>query len=175
MKRLFVFLRVAAALLLPAAASAHGVEIYDETGQAGARTVRFMYSTGESMLFASVKVYPPSTPDATVQESMTDRDGYFSFVPFENGPWRLTVEDGMGHKGEITLTVTGVGSGDDAGNAAAASAAPGRTDGAHPALRIMLGLSLILNIFAVYRFILERRSKARRPDAGARKGGAHAY
>jgi nickel transport protein len=176
MKRLFTFLLLAAALLLPAAAFAHGVEIYDETGQAGARTLRFMYSTGESMLFASVKVYPPSTPDATVQESMTDRDGYFSFVPFEDGPWRLSVEDGMGHKGEITLTVGGAESGADAGNVAASSAVSGRSGGARPALRVMFGLSLILNIFAIYSFVLERRGlKARRSKAGPQKGGEHAY
>jgi nickel transport protein len=175
MKGLFTFLLLAAALLLPAAAFAHGVEIYDETGQAGVRTLRFMYSTGESMLFASVKVYPPSTPDATVQETMTDRDGYFSFVPFENGPWRLTVEDGMGHKGEITLTVSGVGSVAGAGDAAASGAGQGGTGGAHPALRVILGLSLILNIFAVYGFILGRRLKARRPEPGPQKGREHAY
>jgi nickel transport protein len=178
MKRLFTFALLTAALLLPDAVFAHGVEIYDETGQAGARTLRFMYSTGESMLFASVKVYPPSAPDASVQETMTDRDGYFSFVPFENGPWRLTVEDGMGHRGEITLTVGGAGSGDDPGNAAVSNAAPGGSGGAHRALRVMFGLSLILNIFAACRFILGRGLKARRPGGEPRepqKGGEHAY
>jgi nickel transport protein len=172
MKRLFVFSFLAAALLFPDAAFTHGVEIYDETGRAGARTLRFMYSTGESMLFAAVKVYPPSTPDATVQETMTDRDGYFSFVPFEDGLWRLTVEDGMGHKGEITLNVTGTG----AGNAVAESAASGGSGGAHRALRVVLGLSLILNIFAAYSFVPERkRFKTRRPGEGPQKGGEHAY
>jgi hypothetical protein len=171
MKRSFTFLLLAAALLLPAAAFAHGVEIYDETGQAGVRTLRFMYSTGESMLFASVKLYPPSTPDATVQESMTDRDGYFSFVPFEDGLWRLTAEDGMGHKGEITLTVSG------AGDAAGAVSAAGGTGGTPMVLRIILGLSLILNIFAVYSFVLGRGHGAagRRTEAGPQKGGEHAY
>jgi nickel transport protein len=175
MKRLFTFLLLA--LLLPAAVFAHGVEIYDETGQAGARTLRFMYSTGESMLFASVKLYPPSTPDATVQETMTDRDGYFSFVPFEDGPWRLTVEDGMGHRGEITVAVSGAGSVGDAGNADIPNAAAGGNGGAHRALRVMLGLSLILNIFAAYSFVLGlgRRLKARRPGGEPPKGGEHAY
>jgi nickel transport protein len=177
MNRFFAFSLLAAALLLPATAFAHGVEIYDETGQAGVRTLRFMYSTGESMLFASVKVYSPSAPDATVQESMTDRDGYFSFVPFEDGLWRLTVEDGMGHKGEITLTVSGAGSGAGQGNAAVSGAAPGGTGGVPLALRVMFGLSLILNIFAVYGFILGRRLGAggRKPEAGSQKGGEHAY
>jgi nickel transport protein len=154
MKRFFSLSLMAAALLLPAAAFAHGVEIYDLTGQAGARTLRFMYSTGESMLFAQVKVYPPSTPDATVQETMTDRDGYFSFVPFENGPWRLTVEDGMGHKGEITVAVA-----DETETAAEAqNAAPGGKlpEGKllkgklPPPVAAVLGLSLILNVFGLW-------------------------
>jgi hypothetical protein len=175
MKRVFIFSFLAAALLLPAIAFAHGVEIYDETGQAGARTLRFMYSTGESMLFATVKVYPPSTPDATVQESMTDRDGYFSFVPFENGHWRLTVEDDMGHKGEVILTITSAESGADAGDAAASSVVMGGTGRVPLALRVVFGLSLILNIFAVYSFILKRGFKIPGPEAGSQKGGEHAY
>jgi nickel transport protein len=186
MKCFFIVLFLTAAFLLPSAAFAHGVEIYDETGRAGARTVRFMYSTGEAMLFAPVKVYSPSAPDATIQESMTDRDGYFSFVPFEDGPWRLAVEDGMGHRGEVTLTITR--SGADQGNDAAATTVAGAAGtvpgplplallpGALPlAVRILLGLSLILNIFAVYNFILRRGAKTPGPEAGIKKGGGHAY
>ncbi|MDR0388806.1 MAG: hypothetical protein LBH73_01910 [Spirochaetaceae bacterium] len=157
MKRFFTFFLLAVSLLLPALAFAHGVEIFDVTGQAGARTLRFMYSTGESMLFASVKVYAPSAPDATVQESMTDRDGYFSFVPFENGPWRLSAEDGMGHKGEITVTVAG----ETETAAGARNTAPG---GNLPSGRLpkpfaaILGLSLILNAFALW-YLMKKKSR----------------
>ncbi|MHC6203366.1 hypothetical protein ACYULU_09250 [Breznakiellaceae bacterium SP9] len=151
MKRFFICLFVAAAFFLPVAVFAHGVEVYDLTGQTGARTLRFMYSTGESMLFASVKVYPPSTPEATIQESMTDRDGYFSFVPFENGPWRLTVEDGMGHKGEIVVTVA------DETEAAAPNAA---SAGNLPKpFGVILGLSLILNVFALWYLLGKKPQK----------------
>jgi uncharacterized GH25 family protein len=52
------------------------------------------------MLFAKVKVFPPSSPDAPARESIADRNGYFSFVNDEPGEWRLTAEDGMGHKGK---------------------------------------------------------------------------
>jgi nickel transport protein len=163
-KRLLPFYLFVALVLLPAAVFAHGVEISDLTGQAGVRTLRFMYSDGEAMLFASVKVYPPSTPEATVQETMTDRDGYFSFVPFENGPWRLTVEDGMGHKGEIVIIV------DDAAEtmAAAQNAVP---SGKLPRpFAILLGLSIILNIFAFYNFVLPLIK-----GSGKKKENTHAY
>jgi nickel transport protein len=154
MKQLLTFSLLAALILLPATVFAHGVEIFDVTGQAGVRTLQFMYSTGESMLFASVKVYPPSTPEATVQESMTDRDGYFSFVPFENGPWRLTVEDGMGHKGEVVVTVAGVTT------ETAAAARNAASSGKLPApIAVVLGLSIILNVFAFWYFLGRKRQK----------------
>jgi uncharacterized GH25 family protein len=152
-KRLFVCSLLAAALFLPAAAFAHGVDISDVTGQAGVRTVRFGYTDGEFMLFAKVKVYPPSAPDAAVQESMTDRDGYFSFVPFENGDWRLTAEDGMGHKGEIVIAVT-----DDitAQEAAGMVQKVSSSNKLPTPIAIVLGLSLMLNVFALYHFVLKK-------------------
>jgi hypothetical protein len=104
---------------------------------------------------------------------MTDRDGYFSFVPFEDGPWRITVEDDMGHKGEVTLTIAG--SGLDQGDPAASSGLTGGAGRPSLAFRIILGLSLILNIFAVYNFILRRGFKAPGPEAGSPKGGEYAH
>jgi nickel transport protein len=167
MKRLFVCSLLTAALFLPDAAFAHGVDISDVTGQAGVRTVRFGYTDGESMLFAAVKVYPPSTPDATVQESMTDRDGYFSFVPFESGDWRLTAEDGMGHRGEIVITVS---------DEAAATVQNTTPSGKLPTLiATVLGLSLIFNMFAFW-YLIGRKFKKPGTSAGeAAPGAAHAH
>jgi nickel transport protein len=171
MKHLFVCSLLTASLLLPAAAFAHGVDVSDVTGQAGVRTVRFGYTDGEFMLFAKVKVYPPSTPDATVQESMTDRDGYFSFVPFENGDWRLTAEDGMGHMGEIVVTVA------DGTTQEAAS----QTENAAPSNRlprliaIALGLSVIFNVFAFWYLTGRKLKKKGKPADGSPPGAAHAH
>jgi nickel transport protein len=146
MKRLFL-----CALLcwvLPAAAFAHGVEVSEATGQVVLRTARFMYSTGEPMLFAKIKVFSPSRPDAPAQETIADLNGYFSFVPFEAGEWRLTAEDGMGHKGEIFIAVA-----DEPETPAAAALdeapASARLPGAAAGV---LGVSLILNIFALWYF-----------------------
>jgi nickel transport protein len=169
MKGLFVCSLLTAALFLPAAAFAHGVDISDVTGQAGARTLRFGYTDGESMLFASVKVYPPSTPGATVQESMTDRDGYFSFVPFEPGDWRLTAEDGMGHKGEIVITV----SDDETTTDTAQNAAP---SGKLPTfIAAVLGLSLICNAFALWYLMGRKFKKPGSPAEDSAPGAAHAH
>jgi hypothetical protein len=176
MKCLFVFIVLGLlGLNLPAAAFAHGVEVSDKTGRPDVRTVRFMYTDGESMLFAKVKVFPPSSPAAAAQESVADRYGYFSFVPFEDGDWRLTAEDGMGHRGEIFITVAGGAAAETAGGSGAAGrdraagggGSSGRAgNGASLPLRLALGISLILNIFAVYNFLLAGFLKRR---------GGHAY
>jgi nickel transport protein len=166
MKRLALFAS-GIALLFPAMLAAHGVESSVATGTTGfgTETVRFMYSTGEEMAYTLIRVYAPSRPDTETVQSITDRNGYYSFVPDEEGEWRITAEDDTGHRGEIKLAV------DASGNAAAVS---GGTGGTPLALRILLGLSLILNIFAVYRFVL-RRAKTPAPEAGPPKGGEHAY
>jgi hypothetical protein len=133
----------------PAAVFPHGVEAADETGGPEVRTVRFTYTDGQSMLFAKVKVFPPSSPDAAAQESTADRYGYFSFVPFESGRWRLTAEDGMGHRGEIYIPAAGA-AGEDAEPAQGAAATP-------PALprpaAVALGLSILCNVFGLWYLI----------------------
>jgi nickel transport protein len=144
-------------LILPASVFAHGVEISDVTGQQDIYTIKFSYTDGTPMLFAKVKVFPPSSPDAPAQESIADRNGYFSFVNDEPGEWRLTAEDGMGHKGEIMVAAAG---GTEA--AGGAGETPDKTGSKAPLPPLLvLGLSLILNVFAVYNFALTGLAKKR--------------
>jgi nickel transport protein len=162
----FVPVFLAVFFLIPEAVFGHGVEVYDITdvSSGSVRTVHFKYSTGEPMMYATVKLYPPSKPETEILQSIIGRDGYFSFVPDEAGEWRVTAEDGMGHKGTIEVTVD-----DTAAGASTASAPSG--GGTTPLfMRIVLGLSLILNIFAVYHFVLLRVK-----GPGKKKESAHAY
>jgi len=153
---------------------AHGVEPSDATSEmsAGIKTVRFIYSTGDPMSYAKTRVYPPSSPDTEILQSLCDRNGYFSFVADEAGEWRVTVEDGMGHKGEITVMA-----GDASGAAGNGSSDAEQSDasaglkGLPLVLRCILGLSLILNVFAVW-FIVVNRSKLRGAAAGVVGGGS---
>jgi uncharacterized GH25 family protein len=139
----YLFVLAVLFVVLPTVVFAHGVEVSDETGKPEVRTVRFTYTDGESMLFAKVKVFPPSSPGAVAQESIADRYGYFSFIPFEDGDWRITAEDGMGHRGEIFVTATG--------ETALELAEAERNMGTLPMpLAIILGLSLIFNVFAFW-------------------------
>jgi nickel transport protein len=151
---------LAALLIVPPNIFGHGVEIYDLTGEGKAvQTIHFQYSTGEPMSFAKIKIFPPSTAGNKVESlvSISDRNGIFCFIPDEEGEWRLDIEDGMGHKGSITI------------NAAPAdqplSAAPEPAKGKLPVpIGIVLGLSIMLNIFAAWHFM-----------GRAKKGGVNAH
>jgi uncharacterized GH25 family protein len=151
----YLFVAVVFLLNLPASVFAHGVDISDMTGQQDVRTIRFFYTDGTPMLFAKVKVFPPSSPDAPAQESIADRNGYFSFVNDEPGEWRLTAEDGMGHRGEITVAVSGETEVAGAQNVVPASSLPA---GKLPApFAAVLGLSLIFNVFVLWHLLLKKK------------------
>jgi hypothetical protein len=155
----------AAFFFLPALAPAlfaHGVEaaLLAGRGPFPAQAVSFSYSTGEVMSFAVIKVFAPSAPGIETMQSITDRNGVFSFTPDEAGEWRITAEDGMGHKGEITVLAGGEES--PAGAAQTTAALSGKK----PPLPLAaaLGVSLICNIFACWYFAGTRR-----------KGKSHAH
>jgi nickel transport protein len=163
MRLLLLLAALGTGILLPEKIHGHGVEVFDVTdGLAGARLVCFKYSTGEPMMYAKVKLYPPSRPEAESLQSVTDRNGIFPFVPDEEGEWRIEAEDGMGHRGEISVKAAVM---EGAGEAEERSAAEERA--APPVLGIITGLSLILNIFSGWHI----GARFLRP----RKGGVYAH
>jgi nickel transport protein len=138
--------------MFPALVFGHGVEVYDISAEdIRARMVYFKYSTSEPVSFAKIKLYPPSTRDKNIESlvSITDRNGYFSFIPDETGEWRIDMEDGMGHKGTINVTVS-----DE--NATADTETDKKTSSQRVplAVAIVLGLSLLANIFTVWSLII---------------------
>jgi nickel transport protein len=171
---------VLVAVLVSTPLAAHGVDVFLETGGTvyPVQTVRFQYSTGEAMSFAKVKVFAPANPGVDTVQSITDRNGYFSFIPDEAGEWRVSAEDGMGHKGEITVAAVlpksdeaGVANGrkDAAYTGAGNNAVSGGTSGGKVPLPlgIVLGLSLILNIFWVWRRLADGAARITRRNVHA--------
>ncbi|MDR2480711.1 MAG: carboxypeptidase-like regulatory domain-containing protein [Spirochaetaceae bacterium] len=143
-----IFRAVLYTLVFPAVIAAHGVEASLIEGGTLNQTVRFNYSTGESMIYARICVYPPSTPDTDVLQGTTDRNGLFSFTPDEAGLWRVTAEDGMGHKSEIAI---------EAGQPVAAASHEARR---MPLLfAVFLGLSLIANVWLLWYFFLKKMQR----------------
>jgi nickel transport protein len=137
----------AAALLLPAVLFSHGVEVSEV--ESGAKIVRFLYTDGEPMMYAKVKVYPPSAPKTETIKSLTDENGFFAFVPDESGEWKVEALDGMGHRGEIMINAFETASGvQNTQNGYSASLV----------FRIILGLSLLFNIFVLCGFVLRKKT-----------------
>lgn len=67
--------------------------------------IRAVYGGSEPVPFAKVQVFGPSAPAQEFQTGLTDRRGYFSFVPDSAGAWKVIVDDEEGHRREIPVTV----------------------------------------------------------------------
>ncbi len=80
-------------------ALSHGVEMASGRGQSC--WLRVGYAGGEPMAFAKVKVINPQ--GQTHQAGNADALGHFAWLPDQEGQWSAVAEDGMGHRGEISL------------------------------------------------------------------------
>jgi nickel transport protein len=67
--------------------------------------IRAAYGGSEPLAFAKVQVFAPSSPSQEFQTGVTDRRGYFSFLPDGPGAWRVVVDDEEGHRREVPVTV----------------------------------------------------------------------
>jgi len=131
-------------------AYAHGVTANSISSKTVA--VRFGYAGGDPMSYAEVLVFAPTAKegDAEFQNGRTDALGNFAFVPNIPGTWRISSSD-MGHRAEMQIKVTEQG----------IIQAKAPTGLSSQALRIALGLSLIINLLAACLF-LKRSSRKKR-------------
>ena len=88
--------------LSPSRVLAHGVE---GTVYLGGLAVACRYSSGEAMSYAKVTIFPPQSKQP-FQVGHADKNGRFCFYPDALGKWRVTANDGMGHRLEVTVPVT---------------------------------------------------------------------
>ncbi|WP_035987757.1 carboxypeptidase regulatory-like domain-containing protein [Leptolyngbya sp. KIOST-1] len=110
-----LFLAIASGTL---PALAHGVVL--EHRQVNSIEVLAQYDTGEPMANAQVLVYAPDQPSEAWQQSTTDEEGRFTFVPPADRPgnWEVMVRQ-AGHGGIVSIPVeAGVAAGADASPAA---------------------------------------------------------
>ena len=75
-----------------------------EVGSGGI-VVTTRYDTGEPMSYAKVKISAPGA-DVIFQSGRTDRNGRFCFFPDAPGDWKVVVDDGIGHRLEMTVPVS---------------------------------------------------------------------
>ncbi len=98
---MLLFLSVVAVLSV---SFAHDV-LY-EVEEKKAVVVKVFFSDGTEMAYAPYEVYSPSDPKIPWQKGRTDRKGYLSFYPSENGVWRVKIAEESGHGTEIELNVS---------------------------------------------------------------------
>jgi nickel transport protein len=72
---------------------------------APAVVIRAAYGGSEAVPYAKVQVFTPSSPSQEFQAGVTDRRGYFSFVPDGPGAWHVVIDDEEGHRREVPVTV----------------------------------------------------------------------
>ncbi len=99
-KRLTIYLLVIF-FLFPFLLYAHGVRGKIDCG---GFVVTAEYDSGEPMSYARVKISAPAAK-LTFQSGRTDRNGRSCFFPDTPGEWKVVVDDEMGHRVEVPVTV----------------------------------------------------------------------
>jgi nickel transport protein len=164
----FVLIVVA---LLPSLSLAHGVRV---TASASDEAVVGIatYADGFPLVDAPVKLMrsDPSAGDTLLAQTRSDEDGRFAFpAPRSEGKFLLTVEDGLGHRGTIDLTVLG-----GASNNPTALPAPDTPATPHARVensesapnwaRWASGLGYLFGLFGLASWWLSRRNATRSRD-----------
>lgn len=136
-------------LLFAGPASAHGV-FMDPRVQAGRVVVEAYFDDDTPTQDAKVTAVDQS--GAVVAEGRTDDKGVWSFPAPPPGQYKLTLDDGTGHRCTRTLTVEGSGESAADGPPRSAVTGPGKW------LAAAGGLLLIAGLTAVARRAARRRS-----------------
>lgn len=147
--------------VLPSLANAHGLEGKVRENSTVVVIV-FNYSTGDPAKYVEASVFSPQNSDIEFQTGRTDMLGQVVFAPNAPGQWKIVVEDTQGHKTEQLVQVdeqvpgqvtTGQVTGQVAGQVAGqgqgflvTKSLHEQKNGASTKFKIVLGLSLILNI-----------------------------
>ncbi len=105
-KRLVLPLALLGVLAIPVQALAHSVETnylkIDEMLE-----LETVFSSGEPLRSANVKIYAPGKPDQPWLEGTTDENGKFAFEPDKSipGEWEVFIKE-RGHADILTVPVT---------------------------------------------------------------------
>lgn len=141
MKRLILTVLFIGILLAPDLVTAHGTG-FKVINNAPAVVAEFYYTDNTPMAYAAVLVFSPENKEIEYQNGRTDQEGRFSFYPKTQGKWWIKVNDGMGHAVKALVDVGDPGMAIGSPGADTALASPGSM-----AIKIGLGISLLLNIF----------------------------
>lgn len=144
-------------LLFPRTGSCHGTgfQLFPEQHPVCAR---FYYSGGTPMAFAEILVFAPGEELVEFQNGRTDRQGVFAFCPRQSGKWRMEVNDGRGHKVSAMVDVQDVLKKATANEPIVAVALHGHGTASPGWKEVVLGLSLMMNLWGGLRWVKKRFS-----------------
>ena len=123
--------------------------------------IRAVYDDGSPMALCDVSVFAPDRPEEAYQTGITDPHGRFAFVPDTHGMWRVTVDDGMGHRVEAAVPVDSA-FGHEHEHGHEHRHAAGRLSG------LVVGISVIFGLFGVLALLSRKRGAA---GNGPNQGG----
>jgi nickel transport protein len=83
----------------------HGIEV-KFTLNAPAVVVTCTYSGSDTVADAEFVLFTPAGENEEFQRGHTDNNGVFSFIPDVAGEWKVVVDDGQGHREEVSVHVT---------------------------------------------------------------------
>ncbi len=147
--------------LLPQPAAGHGTD-YRILDSQTAIAVEFIYSDNQPMRYAEVLVFSPETDDFEYQNGRTDMNGRFVFYPDAPGKWRIQADDGTGHLERVSMEIEAREDG-DAGRWGITERSESHShdhfhDGLPRFWGILLGISLIANIFFTFYMLKGRKT-----------------
>lgn len=132
------------ALLAVSWLGAHELLFKTEGGRAV--VCAFSFPDGTPFSYEKVEVYPPEG-DVPHAHGFTDRNGRFAFVPDAPGAWSVKAISEDGHGGTYTVEVD-----------QAMKEAEGGRSFFDQFTRLLVGVGLILGLFALYQFTRRKKS-----------------
>ncbi len=157
MGRMFFLIVSVFILNIPVPVAAHGTD-YRLVEDARVVVAEFFYSDKEPMRYSDVLIFSPDNREVEYQNGRTDKEGRFAFCPDRSGEWQLTVNDGMGHAVNTTVQVSPETDNYSGGSPASTKQKAFLADSA-VWIRIVFGLSVLLNVFWGLQTVVKRRYK----------------
>jgi len=132
---------------------AHSHGIFQETTKKETVVIAVRYDDGEPASYAQVKISSPKGGNIEYQIGRTDKNGCFAFLPELPGRWRITIDDGLGHKIDTDFVV-----GDSPGieKKAPVTVCP-RWHGVLTGLSLIFGISGLLMVFRMRKLSRQDR------------------
>ena len=144
-------------LLFPRTGSCHGTG-FQLLLEEQTVCARFYYSGGAPMAFAEIFVFAPGEELIEFQNGRTDGQGVFAFCPRQSGEWRMEVNDGRGHKVSALVDVQDVLKKENATEPIVAVAIHGHDTTSPGWKEVVLGLSLMMNLWGGLRWAKKKFS-----------------